>query len=253
MIRIPLGSGGELVEATFLARPNRFLVEALLDRGAAGGEGGAVVAAHLADRGRLKETLVPGARLLLARRAGAGRKTAYQAVAAYRGGSPAARDRAMLVSLDTHLPNRLIEAALRMAALPQFDGYASLRREVRVGASRFDFQLSDGARRCTIEVKSAGLVLDGIGLFPDAPTERGRRHLRELAALARVGERVAVVFVVQGGDARAVRVDTAIDAPFAQELRLAAAAGVEIYGYACPLSPTGIALGDAVPVLEIRD
>jgi sugar fermentation stimulation protein A len=255
-VHIPLGAGGPLLEATFLSRPNRFLVNAELN--------GVVVQAHLADRGRLKETLIPGVRLLLASHAGTHRKTAFQAVAAIREardlevGDSEPRKRARLtplastlISLDTHLPNRLIEAALRAEALLPFQGYASLRREVRVGDSRFDFQLSDGIKRCTVEVKSAGLVLDRIGLFPDAPTERGRRHVAELTALARAGERASVVFVAQGGDARAVKVDTRIDPAFATELRAAAAAGVEVYAYACPLTPAGIWLGQSIPVLEL--
>jgi len=242
-IHVPLGSGGALVKATFLARPNRFLVLAELN--------GTIVQAHLADRGRLKETLIPGARLLLACRAGARRKTAFQAVAALREAGDSRSDAAALISLDTHLPNRLIEAALRAQALPPFQGYASLRREVTVGGSRFDFQLSDGRRRCTLEVKSAGLVVGGIGLFPDAPTERGRRHVAELAALARSGDRVSVVFVAQGGDAQAVKVDTQIDPAFGAQLRAAADAGVEVYAYACPLTPAGIWLGQSIPVLDI--
>jgi sugar fermentation stimulation protein A len=242
-VHVPLGWGGALVQATFLARPNRFLVLAELN--------GTIVQAHLADRGRLKETLVPGARLLLACRAGARRKTAFQAVAAIRNASDLASDSVSLVSLDTHLPNRLIEAALRAQALPPFQGYPSVRREVTIGASRFDFQLTDGSRHCIVEVKSAGLVIDGIGVFPDAPTERGRRHLAELAALARAGQRVSVVFVAQGGDAQAVKVDTEIDPAFGAQLRAAAAAGVEVYAYACPLTPAGIWLGQSIPVLDL--
>jgi sugar fermentation stimulation protein A len=255
-IHIPLGAGGALVEAIFLSRPNRFLVNAELN--------GRIVQAHLADRGRLKETLVPGARLLLACRDGARRKTAFQAVAAFRDaseleiGTAVYRENASrqtlastLVSLDTHLPNRLIEFGLREQALLPFQGYTSLRREVTVGDSRFDFQLADGTRRCTVEVKSAGLVLDGMGLFPDAPTERGRRHVAELAALARAGERASVVFVAQGGGARAVKVDTHIDPAFAAALRAAAASGVEVYAYSCPLTPAGIWLGQLIPVLEL--
>ena len=248
-IHIPLGSGGPLVEAIFQSRPNRFLVLAELD--------GTIVQAHLADRGRLKDTLVPGARLLLARHAGARRKTAFQAVAAFRAANSLAAgstilSAATLVSLDTHLPNRLVEAALRAQALPPFQGYVSLRREVTVGGSRFDFQLADGGRSCIVEVKSAGLVRDQIGLFPDAPTERGRRHVAELAALARAGQRVAVVFVAQGGDARAVQVDTQIDPAFGAALRAAAAAGVEVYAYACPLTHAGIWLGQPIPVLDLN-
>lgn len=250
-IRVPLGAGGELVEATFLARPNRFLVEACLD--------GRVVRAHLADRGRLAETLVPGARLLLARREGHGRATAFQAVAAIREtgdrgravgeGAGRARGHSFLMGLDTHLPNRLIEAALRAGALPAFAGYTAIRREARIGESRFDFLLEADGGRCVLEVKSAGYVADGLALFPDAPTERGRRHLRELAALAARGARAAVLFVAQGGDARAVTVNRAIDPAFAEELRQAVAGGVETHAHACPLTRAGLALGPAVPVL----
>lgn len=233
MIVVPLGFGGSLVEALFVARPNRFLVEALLD--------GAVVQAHLADRGRLLNTLVPGARLLLARASGAKRKTQFQAVAAYRG--------ARLCSLDTHLPNRLVEAALRARALPPFARYTDIRREVTVGASRFDFQLGNGSSRCTLEVKSAGdVTADGVGTFPDAPSSRGARHLLELADVAERGERAAVLFVVQG-QARAFAVNHAIDPQFAETLRAVAARGVEVHAVSCPLTRDGIHLGATVPVL----
>jgi sugar fermentation stimulation protein A len=234
MITVPLGFGKPLVEATFVARPNRFLIEALLD--------GQNVQAHLADRGRLKETLVPGVRLLLAHNTGAGRKTAFQAVAAYRG--------ATLASLDTQLPNRLIEAALRAGALAQFAQYPTIRREVKVGASRFDFQLANDESRCIVEVKSAGLIVDGLALFPDAPTERGRRHLSELVECVQGGERAAVVFVVQGGDAHAMTVNRDIDPQFADALIAAEANGVEVYAYACMLSREGLTLGARTPVID---
>jgi sugar fermentation stimulation protein A len=230
-IHIPLGGGGALHEATFVARPNRFVVDALL--------GGEVVRAHLADRGRLRETLVPGARLLLAERDGAARATRFQAVAAYVG--------ERLASIDTQLPNRLIAAALRAGALPMFAAYTHIRPEARVGSSRFDFQLSGPQGQCLLEVKSAGLIVDGCALFPDAPTDRGARHLRELADHAHQGTRTAVLFVAQG-TAAAIAMYRAIDPAFADELGRAAAAGVEVYGFSCPITPAGIALGEAVPV-----
>jgi sugar fermentation stimulation protein A len=232
-ITIPLGHGGAIVEATFVSRPNRFLVEALLD--------GALVKAHLADRGRLKEILLPSARLLLAHREGAGRATQFQAVAAYLGES----DR--LASIDTALPNRLVEAALRAGALPPFAGCPRVRREATIGQSRFDFLLEGDGGRCIVEVKSAGLVLGGIALFPDAPTERGRRHVAELAELAAHGQRCAVVFIAQG-QAYSIAMNTAIDPAFAAELDRARQSGLEIYGYSCPLTPEGITLGEAIAV-----
>ena len=240
-IHIPLGFGRPLVEAVFRARPNRFLIEAEY--------AGALVLAHLADRGRLLETLFPGARLLLAQNDDPRRKTQFQAVAAIR----MSLHGESLASLDTHLPNRLIEAALRAQALAPFAACAQVRREVTIGASRFDFQVSDGTTHCTIEVKSAGFVDNGVALFPDAPTERGRRHLEELAHLAEHGQRVAVVFVAQGV-AQQVAMNTAIDPAFAATLQRVARAGVEVYAYACPLQRTGISLGEQIPVFvgEVR-
>ncbi|MFN7953195.1 MAG: DNA/RNA nuclease SfsA [bacterium] len=233
---VPLGRGAELVEATFIDRPNRFLVRARLD--------GHVVEAHLADRGRLAETLLPGVGLVLARATGAARKTQFQAVAAWRDGA--------LASIDTQLPNRLVEAALRARALAPFARYDRVRPEAKRGASRFDFEVSNAAaERCTIEVKSVGLELDGIGLFPDAPTSRGLRHLAELAELARGGEPAAVVFVVPSARARAMRVHRAIDPDFAVGLVGAASAGVEVLAYACPLTLAGIVLGPRIPVLDL--
>ncbi len=232
VITIPLGRGGELVEAIFLARPNRFLVEAQL--------GDTIVQAHLADRGRLKETLVLGARLLLARASGAGRKTAFQAVAAYRGTE--------LTSIDTQLPNRLVEAALRAQALVPFARYPEVRRESREGSSRFDFRLAAGTEQCLLEVKSAGLVIDGVAWFPDAPTDRGRRHLQELAMLAKEGIRTAVVFIAQG-QAQAVAMNRQIDPAFADTLDQARADGLEVYAYTCPLTSAGISLGEPVPIM----
>lgn len=235
-VTIPLGGGAELVEASFVARPNRFVVEALLQ--------GELVRAHLHDRGRLKEVLIPGARLLLAHKAGAKRSTAFQAVAAYVGDQ--------LASIDTVLPNRLIEAALRGQVLMPFAGYTTVRREATLGSSRFDFLLTSAAgQRCVIEVKSAGLIVDGVALFPDAPTSRGQRHLRELAELAQEGLRVAAVFVAQG-QAQEVRIDDMIDPAFGARLADVAQQGVEVYGYSCPLTPEGIVLGEAIPVFAGR-
>jgi sugar fermentation stimulation protein A len=101
-------------------------------------------------------------------------------------------------------------------------------------------------------VKSAGLVLGGVALFPDAPTERGRRHVAELAGLAAQGQRCAVVFVAQG-QAESIAMNTAIDPAFAAELARARAGGLEVYGYSCPLSPQGITLGEANPVSTSGD
>lgn len=230
-VRVPLVGGSQLVDATFVARPNQFVIVAEL-------ASGQQVQAHCADRGRLR-WLVPGTPLLLGAKPAAGRKTAFQAAAAWTN--------AAWASLDTHLPNRLIEQALHARALAQFEDYTVIKREAQVGNSRFDFRLAHEAQCCYLEVKSVGTVANGIARFPDAPTMRGRRHLAELAELASRGTRTALLFVAQHAAATGVLPDRTIDPAFADALRDAVAAGVEVYAYRCPVSRGRIGLGPAIP------
>lgn len=236
-VRIPLIATGPLVEAAFMARPNQLLVEARVNN--------RVVRAHMADRGRLTDLLTPGARLLLAPRDEIGRKTAFQVVGVYDGTE--------LVSLDTQLPNRLVAAALSMGALPQFARYTKIQREVTIGSHRFDFRLGEGLTSCMLEVKSVGKVVNGLARFPDAPTERGRQHLELLISIARIGQRAALLFIIQRHAAAALVPDDAVDPEFARTLRVAIASGVEVYAHLCPLTPEGITLGPGVPVFGTPD
>lgn len=231
-IRVPLIATGPVVEATFIARTNQLLIEAQLN--------GRLVRAHMADRGRLTNLLVPGARLLLAPRDEIGRKTAFQVVGVYEGDE--------LVSLDTQMPNRLVAAALAAGALPQFARYTRVQREVTAGENRFDFRLGEGLNTCYVEVKSVGLVAQRVARFPDAPTERGRRQLEQFAIMSRNGQRCAAVFIIQRHRARALVPNDEIDPDFGRALRFALSNGVEIYAYLCPLTLEGLQLGPAVPV-----
>jgi sugar fermentation stimulation protein A len=194
----------------------------------------------MADRGRLLDLLTPGARLLLAPRDEPGRKTAFQVIGVYSAGE--------LVSLDTHLPNRLMAAALAAGALPQFACYGRVQREVTMGEHRLDFRLGEGLSTCLLEVKSAGKLVAGLASFPDAPTLRGRAHLELLARMAGSGQRCAVVFIIQRRSAAAFVPDEATDPAFARALRGAIRNGVEAYAYCCPLTAEGLTLGPPVPV-----
>jgi sugar fermentation stimulation protein A len=207
-------SPGSLREAHFKARRNRFLVEAELH--------GSVVECHLPNPGRLRELLVPGATVYLLRKSRAGRKTGHDLVAVRHG--------SVLVSVDSRLPNRAVGRLLRQRALMEFSRYSTIIPEARIGESRVDFLLRDGTD-CYLEVKSCTLVVDGIALFPDAPTERGRRHMEDLASAVRSGSRAAVLFVVQRPDARAFRPNDETDPRFGDALRRAHEAGVEVYAY----------------------
>ena len=232
---VPLGHGGELLEARFVERPNQFVLVVELE--------GRRERAAMADRGRLLELLVPGRAILIEARDGPKRKTKFQALAARRADG-------RLASLDTTLPNRLVGAALAAGALDEFGPIRSWRAEVAYDRSRFDFRLEPAAGApIWLEVKSAGDVRpDGLALFPDAPSARGAHHARTLAAIASEARaRAAILFVAQG-DATRVRPRAELDPGFAAALAEARAAGVEVRARSCPIGREGIRWGAPIPV-----
>ena len=164
-----LGPG--LVDGRFITRLNRFA--ALVD------VGGEEVMAHVANSGRMQEMFVPGYPVRLKPVGGDHRKTKYDLALVQMGGS--------LASADARLPNSLVAEALEEGALSQFRGYPTVRREVTFGESRLDLMLEGEAGLCYIETKSVTLVVDGAGLFPDAPTTRGAKHMRSLAQVVASG------------------------------------------------------------------
>lgn len=221
-----------LVAARFVARPNRFIVMARLSDGR-------LVRCHMADPGRLRELLLPDVDLRLRPApVGAKRSTAYSVVLVRAPMAPRP-----WVSLDTTLPNRLAGDLLRRGAIRGLGGCAALRREVTHGRSRFDFLLSPRRARDTfVEVKSVTLVVNGVGRFPDAPTTRGCRHLRELTDHVRAGGRAAVLFVVQRPDVGSVRAHGETDPEFARALAMARQAGVMLRAVRYRLTAAGQAL-----------
>ena len=209
--------------------PNRSIVEAVLGEGT-------VVQAHLADPGRLRELLVPGASLRLRpARPGPTRRTAYTVELVRATAAPRP-----WVSLLTTRANTLARGLLERGAVRGLGNGWHVRPEVRHGASRFDFLLSRDEEHLLVEVKSVTLVEPGgRGLFPDAPTSRGARHLEELAEHVRAGKRALVLFVAQRADARSVQPHTSLDPRFAAALRDARAAGVMIRAAGFALSGKG--------------
>lgn len=228
---------GPLVPATFEHRPNRFIVRARteLDH--------ETVEAHLPDPGRLLDLLVPGARIWLRDETGEGRRTRFTAVLA-------AAPSGSLVSLDTTLPNRLMAEALRSGRLEELAGFDLDAAEVPWGRSRLDFALKDVAgNRVLVEVKSVTWAQDGVGRFPDAPTERGVRHLRHLIEIAdRPGHGAALILVAQRSDISAIEPAADVDPAFAEALADAARGGVRIIGRRCQLTLEELVLGIPVPV-----
>lgn len=242
---------GPMVEGAFEQRLNRFAATVAMD--------GQPAMVHVANSGRMRELLQPGARCLLAPRSAAGRKTAFDLAlvevaadravgeprAAYGGAAPGR----ILVSADARLPPALVVEAFHDGRLPPFAEFASARREVVYGDSRLDLLLSGPHGACFVEVKSVTLVEDGVALFPDAPTERGRRHLGALVRAVGEGYRAAAVFVIQREDACACAPHDIADPDFGRALRDAVASGVEAYAYVCRVTRREIRLAHPVPVL----
>ena len=221
-----------MTEGHFLRRDNRFRVTVEVE--------GRPESAHLPNSGRLAELLVPGRRCYLSTSHDPTRKTHLDLRMVAYGD--------VLVSVDARLPNSLFAEALRAGRLDPFRHYEGIRREVRVGESRLDFRLNQRDDVCWVEVKSVTLVEGGTARFPDAPTARGVRHLRELIGAISRGERAAVVFVIQRSDGLVFAPQDRVGVVFGRELRKAVDAGVGAYAWSCDVSERSICITRQVPV-----
>ncbi|MEE8323479.1 MAG: DNA/RNA nuclease SfsA [Candidatus Bathyarchaeia archaeon] len=207
---------GRLRRGVFLERPNRFLVMVKIEE--------VVVSSFLPNPGRLGELLFPGSEVLLSEvSVKRHRKTKYDLIGVILDDQ--------VVSVDTRVPNRLVLEALRNRELDEFLEYNVIRPEYRYSHSRIDFFLANDVERCLLEVKSCTLVVEGVAIFPDAPTERGRRHLSELIKAKREGWRACILFVVQRSDAQRFAPNDATDPAFGALLRKAVKEGIEVYAY----------------------
>lgn len=257
---MPVTPSGERVEARFVERPNRFVVVAEAD--------GERVRAHCPNPGRLGEFLHEGNPFLLRRRPDArdDQATRYSVVAAVDGRfhvdselrlgeAPPADERSYeagaWVVLDTQMANRLVLDALERGDLDDvFEGRRGHEPEPASAGGRFDVAVEADVGRVLVEVKSVTLIgTDGAtALFPDAPTDRGRRHVRELAERAREGDPAVLILLAMRGDAEAVAPNTATDPGFAEALADAREAGVRLVGACIAREGEAYALGEGIPV-----
>lgn len=218
-----------ITEAMFLCRPNRFLATVFLN--------GREETVHVKNTGRLKELFVPGARVLLSRGDTPGRKTVYDLVSVYHGKT--------LVNVDSQAPNKIAEEYLRTSLA----GLTELRAEAVCGGSRFDFYGIREGRPFYLEIKGVTLVRNGVAFFPDAPTERGLKHIRELTDLKRIGTDTGVLFIIQRDDATVFSPSRDTQAAFAEALLEAEAAGVDISAVNCSVAPGRVKVGKKVRVM----
>ena len=228
-----------LTEARLIRRYKRFLADVEL----ASGE---VVVAHCVNTGRMSGCSEPGSRVWLEPAAeGSKRKLRWTWVLIQDSAG-------VMVGVHTGFPNRFVAAALRDGAIEPLRGYDSVRTEVKMGdSSRVDVFLEGHASQpnCWVEVKNVTLVNDRVALFPDAVTERGRKHLNELEKRVKEGDRAAMVYVIQRSDGDTFQPADHIDPEYGQALRrVVRQGGVEAYALRIQPAPEGLHLQDMIPV-----
>lgn len=208
---------GKMVPGRFIKRPNRFIAHIEID--------GKEEVCHVKNTGRCRELLQPGATVWCLDAEKPSRKTRYDLIAVQKG------DR--LINMDSQAPNTAAKEWLAGGGLGTLE---NLKAETVMGQSRFDFSFEKDGKKCFLEVKGVTLETEGVCAFPDAPTERGTRHLRELTELVKEGYGAYVLFVIQMADVKYLRPNDATDPAFAEALRQAAAAGVQILAMDCAVT-----------------
>ncbi len=223
---------GNVAEAVFLERLNRFVARVLL--------GGKETLVHVPNTGRCREIFVPGRRVFLTRSQNEKRKYAHTLTGAYKGET--------LINIDSAAANLVAAEALAARRLRGLEAAADPRRETVFGRSRFDLSFYLRDRRVFMEVKGVTLERDGRALFPDAPTERGARHLRELAEAKAAGYGACLLFILQMRGPTVFLPYEERDPAFAAALRQARKAGVAVLAYDTVVTPAGMVLGREIPV-----
>ena len=254
--------------AVFLERPNRFIARCIVDgeevvahvkntaRCRIGGEevvahvknttrcriGGEEVVAHVKNTGRCRELLLPGATVWLQHHDNPARKTSWSLIAVQKG--------ERLINMDSQAPNEIAAEAILdgTLALPGWEQPDAVRREVRYGDSRFDLCLEKGGKQAFVEVKGVTLEQDGAVYFPDAPTERGLKHVRELCRALDGGYGGFILFVIQMENVRFFAPNDETHPAFGEALREAAKKGVGIVAADCFVKPDEVRLKSIVPV-----
>jgi sugar fermentation stimulation protein A len=212
----------------FIDRPNRFIAHVEID--------GQTHVCHVKNTGRCRELLVPGADVLLEKSDNPARKTAYDLISVYKNG--------VLINMDSQSPNKIA-----MEYLPVLFPNGQIKPEQTYGASRFDFFVQDGKRRIFLEVKGVTLESGGIAMFPDAPTQRGVKHINELARSIDEGYEAYLLFVVQMKGVTCLRPNDETHPQFGDALRTAAAKGVHLLAVDCIVKPDTVTADAPVKIV----
>ncbi|MCQ2479480.1 MAG: DNA/RNA nuclease SfsA [Clostridia bacterium] len=223
----------KIKEGIFISRPNRFIAQVMVD--------GEEKTVHVKNTGRCRELLVSGCKVYLAEAENPKRKTPYDLIATQkeRSGKPP-----LLINMDSQIPNSAAEEWLKKGNI--FSKNATVRREVFFGNSRFDIYVEDGERKAFVEVKGVTLENDGVVSFPDAPTERGIKHLGELQECVRAGYEAYILFVVQMKGVSLFVPNSETHPQFAEALKKAQSAGVNVVVMDCIVTENSITIDKEV-------
>lgn len=224
-----------IVCGRFIERPNRFIAKVDID--------GTIETVHVKNTGRCKELLIPGVKVYLSISDNPERKTKYDLIAVEK---ERKEKSSLLINMDSQVPNSAAEEWLKGGNL--FSEAAVIKREVKYGNSRFDIYAEDGERKAFIEVKGVTLENNGTAFFPDAPTERGIKHIKELIAAADDGYEAYLLFVIQMKEIDLFKPNEKTHPEFVAALRLAAENGVKIIAVDSIVTPGSIKIDLPVTV-----
>lgn len=224
-----------VIEGVFISRQNRFVATVEIN--------GSAETVHVKNTGRCRELLVPRCRVYLSVSDNPSRKTKYDLIAVEKireGKAP------LLINMDSQVVNDAAAEWLEKNQL--FSSRAKIRREVTFDSSRFDFYIEDGERKVFLEVKGVTLENGGLVSFPDAPTERGAKHVRELITCVEQGYEAYILFVIQMKEVTSFVPNDVTDPSFGAALRVAAQSGVRILAYDCIIAPDEICVDQPVDI-----
>jgi sugar fermentation stimulation protein A len=222
-----------VVNAVFLKRPNRFTAHVLLN--------GIEEIVHVKNTGRCREILTEGTQVVLEKAENMNRKTAYSLICSYKG--------SMLINIDSQVPNAVVFEGIRDKKVKEFLEVSKLKREVVYGNSRFDIYFETPLGKGFVEVKGVTLEEGGIAMFPDAPTERGTKHVNEMVKAVQEGYRGYIFFLIQLRGAKHFTPYEKMDKEFASALKNAQKKGVKILAYDSLVTENEITIGSQIKVV----
>ncbi len=224
----------KILEAKFISRPNRFIAYVEINS--------KIEKVHVKNTGRCRELLLPGARLILEDCShNKNRKTKYSLIGVYKGDQ--------LINMDSQVPNKVVYDALKSGKIAEIPDIQEVKREVVYKNSRFDLAFKSQGQKSFLEVKGVTLEEDGLAMFPDAPTERGTKHILELIDALEAGYRSYIFFLIQINGIKKFSPNKKMDPDFYRALKLASEKGVEILAYNSIVKEASIELGERLEII----